>query len=102
MEPECYQLKWHSFEAHMQACVATLLHSETFADVVLSTADGRHISGHRFVLAASSAYLQVNLVVVTGRKISTFGKQKFFLKKVTEFNFEYFTCFIRIKLGFNV
>lgn len=59
MEPECYQLKWHSFEAHMQACVATLLHSETFADVVLSTADGRHISGHRFVLAASSNYLQV-------------------------------------------
>ncbi|KAE8737016.1 hypothetical protein FOCC_FOCC017526 [Frankliniella occidentalis] len=58
MEPECYQLKWHSFEAHMQACVATLLHSETFADVVLSTVDGRHISGHRFVLAASSTYLQ--------------------------------------------
>ncbi|XP_034942458.1 zinc finger and BTB domain-containing protein 14 [Chelonus insularis] len=54
---ENYQLKWHSYGAHLHSSVATLLHSESFADVLLATSCGRHIAAHRFVLAACSSYL---------------------------------------------
>jgi len=54
---ENFQLKWHNFGSHLHASVATLLGSEAFADVVLSTADGRQLCAHRFVLSAFSAYL---------------------------------------------
>nr|XP_031825869.1 zinc finger protein 271 [Nomia melanderi] len=52
-----YQLKWHSYGAHLHSSVATLLHSESFADVLLATSCGRHVAAHRFVLAACSSYL---------------------------------------------
>lgn len=54
---ENYQLKWHSYGAHLHSSVATLLHSESFADVLLATSCGRHVAAHRFVLAACSSYL---------------------------------------------
>lgn len=52
-----YQLKWHSYGEHLHSSVATLLHSESFADVLLATSCGRHVAAHRFVLAACSSYL---------------------------------------------
>ncbi|XP_011140690.1 zinc finger and BTB domain-containing protein 14 isoform X1 [Harpegnathos saltator] len=52
-----YQLKWHSYGEHLHTSVATLLHSESFADVLLATSCGRHVAAHRFVLAACSSYL---------------------------------------------
>lgn len=54
---ENYQLKWHSYGAHLHSSVATLLQSESFADVLLATSCGRHVAAHRFVLAACSSYL---------------------------------------------
>ena len=54
---ENYQLKWHSYSSHLHSSVATLLHSESFADVLLATSCGRHVAAHRFVLAACSSYL---------------------------------------------
>ncbi|XP_011504793.1 PREDICTED: zinc finger protein 615 [Ceratosolen solmsi marchali] len=54
---ENFQLKWHSYGAHLHSSVATLLHSESFADVLLATSCGRHVAAHRFVLAACSSYL---------------------------------------------
>lgn len=55
---ENYQLKWHSFSAHLHTSVATSLHSDAFTDVSLFTADGHQVSAHRFVLSACSQYLQ--------------------------------------------
>lgn len=54
---ENFQLKWHSYGAHLHTSVATLLHSESFTDVILVTNCGTPIAAHRFVLAACSSYL---------------------------------------------
>lgn len=55
---ENYQLKWHSYSAHLHSSVATSLNSDTFTDVCLLTLDGHQINAHRFVLATCSQYLQ--------------------------------------------
>lgn len=55
---ENYQLKWHSFGAHLHTSVATSLNSDAFTDVSLHTLDGHQINAHRFVLATCSQYLQ--------------------------------------------
>lgn len=55
---ENYQLKWHSFGAHLHSTVAHSLHQSAFTDVTLCTVEGRQVRAHRFVLSASSAYLQ--------------------------------------------
>lgn len=55
---ENYQLKWHSFGAHLHTSVATALHSDAFTDVCLFTTDGQQLNAHRFVLSACSQYLQ--------------------------------------------
>ncbi|XP_067001364.2 zinc finger and BTB domain-containing protein 14 [Anabrus simplex] len=61
---ENFQLKWHSYGAHLHSSIATLLRSESFTDVTLATVDGRQIPAHRFVLSACSSYLHQLLRVV--------------------------------------
>lgn len=55
---ENYQLKWHSFGAHLHTSVATSLNSDAFTDVSLFTTDGYQVNAHRFVLSACSQYMQ--------------------------------------------
>lgn len=55
---ENYQLKWHSYGAHLHSSVATSLNSDAYTDVCLYTLDGHQINAHRFVLATCSQYLQ--------------------------------------------
>ncbi|PSN38109.1 hypothetical protein C0J52_00841 [Blattella germanica] len=55
---ENFQLKWHSYGAHLHTSIATLLRSESFSDITLATVDGRQISAHRIVLSACSSYIK--------------------------------------------
>ena len=55
---ENFQLKWHSYGAHLHTSIATLLRSESFTDITLATVDGRQISAHRIVLSACSSYIK--------------------------------------------
>lgn len=54
---ENYQLKWHSYGAHLHGCVAGSLGGESFADIILLTMDGHQMPAHRFILSACSQYL---------------------------------------------
>ncbi|KDR11194.1 zinc finger and BTB domain-containing protein 14-like isoform X2 [Zootermopsis nevadensis] len=55
---ENFQLKWHSYGAHLHTSISTLLQSESFTDITLATVDGRQIAAHRFVLSACSSYIK--------------------------------------------
>jgi hypothetical protein len=61
---ENFQLKWHSYGAHLHTSIATLLRSESFTDITLATIDGRQISAHRFILSACSSYIKQLLQTV--------------------------------------
>ncbi|PNF24554.1 hypothetical protein B7P43_G05384 [Cryptotermes secundus] len=61
---ENFQLKWHSYGAHLHTSIATLLRSESFTDITLATIDGRQIAAHRFVLSACSSYIKQLLQTV--------------------------------------
>jgi hypothetical protein len=61
---ENFQLKWHSYGAHLHTSIATLLRSESFTDITLATVDGRQIAAHRFVLSACSSYIKQLLQTV--------------------------------------
>lgn len=66
---ENYQLKWHSFSAHLYGCIANYFNNESFSDVVLVTMDGHQIFTHRFVLSTSSQYF--HQVLKTQKKLPT-------------------------------
>lgn len=61
---ENFQLKWHSYGAHLHTSISTLLRSESFTDITLATVDGRQIAAHRFVLSACSSYIKQLLQTV--------------------------------------
>lgn len=61
---ENFQLKWHSYGAHLHTSIATLLRSESFTDITLATIDGRQIAAHRLVLSACSSYIKQLLQTV--------------------------------------
>nr|XP_023022920.1 zinc finger protein 180 [Leptinotarsa decemlineata] len=66
---ETYQLKWTSFTNYMHSCISASLHSDSFADVALVTADGHQIMAHRYVLSYSSLFLA--RVLKLHRKVTT-------------------------------
>ncbi|KAJ8960044.1 hypothetical protein NQ318_009481 [Aromia moschata] len=66
---ETYQLKWSSYNSYIHSCIATSLHSDSYADVALVTVDGHQIMAHRYILSYSSQYF--NQILKFQPKVTT-------------------------------